>query len=184
MHAVERWFAEGFKQLHPRLRALHREGGELEGQVRIEHGRGLAGHLGRRIARRMGVPADRDTARLRVRIGSDDVALNWHRVFDETQEMPSAFRPVGRWPDGHWLESVGPLRLALRVQTQDGGWRWCPRAAWWHGVRVPLWLLPRVDAGKHVDAGEGYVFDVRVTLPLLGLMFAYSGRLEARAARR
>ncbi len=182
MHAVERWFAEGFERLHPRLRDLHRHGGELEGPVRIEYGRGLAGWLGRRIARRMGVPPGRDTAQLRVRIGSDANVLHWHRVFDDAFDMRSTFVPVGHWPDGHWLESTGRLRLALAVESADGGWRWRTRATWWRGLRVPLAVLPRVSAGKRIDPDEGYVFDVGVRLPGIGLLFAYSGRLLAPSA--
>ncbi|MBU8975814.1 DUF4166 domain-containing protein [Lysobacter sp. MMG2] len=181
MHAVERWFADGFQRLHPRLRELHRHGGELEGLIRIEYGRAAAGWLGRRIARRMGLPPGRDTARLRVRIASDADVLHWHRVFDDADEMPSTFVPVGGWPSGYWRETLGPMQLALAVETKDGGWQWRLCAAWWNGMRVPLALLPRVAAGKRSDPGEGYVFDVRVTLPGLGLLFAYSGRLKSRS---
>ena len=46
-----------------------------------------------------------------------------------------------------------------------------------HGVRVPLWLLPRTEAYKRIDA-DHYHFHVGFSLPLLGLLFSYSGALQ------
>lgn len=177
MHAVERWFGDGFDTLHPALRDLHRRGGTLRGPVTIEFGRGLAGRIGRRLAQRMGVPVEPGETMLRVDIRSDGDVLHWHRLFGASHTMASRFVPVGAWPGGHWLETTGPLRLALSVDTTHGDWRWQPRAAWLHGARIPLALLPQVRAGKRIDARDGYVFDVAVTLPWFGLLFRYGGTL-------
>ena len=92
--------------------------------------------------------------------------------------MRSRFHPVGTWPQGYWVETVGALRIALRVDVTDGAWRWQPRRVWVHGMRVPMVLMPQVDASKRIEDGR-YVFEVRVTLPMLGLLFAYGGRLQA-----
>lgn len=182
MHAVERWFGEAFDTLHPHLRALHRAGGVLEGSVELVYGDGIAGRIGRRLARRMGLPGHAGTAHLRVDIHGDTDALHWQRTFDGTHAMHSRFVPVGTWPHGHWLETTGPLRLALTVDTRAGAWRWLPRAAWLHDVRVPLALLPRVSAGKRVDEDGAYVFDVTTSLPGLGVLFGYRGRLTLNTA--
>ncbi|MDI9238599.1 DUF4166 domain-containing protein [Lysobacter sp. LF1] len=179
MHAVERWFGEGFDTLHPRLRELHRRGSVLRGEVVVTFGAGLSGWIGRRLARRMGAPDRACTTELRVDLHADNEVLHWHRTFGGTKTMLSRFVPVGAWPDGHWLETTGPLRLALSVDTASGGWRWCTRRAWLHGLRVPLAVLPRVQAGKRIDDAGGYVFEVSVSWPLLGTLFAYSGRLAA-----
>lgn len=181
MHATERWFGEGFQRLHPRLRELHRHGGVLEGPVTVVFGDGLAGRIGRRLAKRMGLPTSAGTTPLRVDIHSDQRALHWSRTFGDAQAMHSRFEPVGAWPQGYWLEDTGPVRLALDVVVDDGGWRWRPRATWVHGVRMPLAWMPRVDAGKRIDADGAYAFRVEVVLPWLGMALRYAGALRHRA---
>lgn len=181
MHATERWFGEGFQRLHPRLRELHRHGGVLEGPVSVEFGGGLAGRIGRRLARRMGLPVSAGVTSLRVDIHSDQCALHWSRTFGGAHAMHSRFQPIGAWPHGYWLEEAGPVRLALDVAVDDGGWRWRSRAAWVHRMRVPLAWMPRVDAGKRIDADSAYVFSVAVTLPWLGMALRYAGALRLHA---
>jgi hypothetical protein len=178
MDAVERWFDTGFSRLHPLLQSLHRSGGTLLGSIRIQYGRGVASVLGRRMAGRMGLPRQEGEIALHVDIRSDAHALHWDRRFGDSTWMRSRFHPVGTWPQGYWVETVGALRIALRVDVTDGGWRWQPRRVWVHGMRVPMVLMPQVDASKRIEDGR-YVFEVRVTLPMLGLLFAYGGRLQA-----
>lgn len=49
---------------------------------------------------------------------------------------------------------------------------------WLHGVRMPLWLLPRTTAYKRIEAGR-YRFQVAFSLPLLGTVLSYGGLLTA-----
>ena len=55
-NVVTRWFGTHFSALHPLLQGLHRHGGRLEGIVHIELGEGSAAWLGRRLARKLGIP--------------------------------------------------------------------------------------------------------------------------------
>jgi hypothetical protein len=73
---VEQWFGPGFSHLHPLLQQLHRQGGSLSGPVAIHFGRHLSGWLGRRIARRMGIPSSGSNHTLEVRIHSADDGLH------------------------------------------------------------------------------------------------------------
>jgi hypothetical protein len=185
--AAERWFGDAFARLHPRLQALHREGGRLSGPVAFEVGRGIAGLLGRLALRRLGVDPAKRTHTLIVEISHVEIShvdishvadgLRWSRRFDDGPETVSLFRPVGHWPDGHWCESSGPLVLELGVDPVEGGWRWRQRACRWWGMTVPGWLAPRVEAGKTVD-GDAYRFDVAIVLPLIGRVLAWAGTLR------
>ena len=179
--AVERWFGAGFDTLHPLLRALHRRGGELHGTVHVRYGRGLAGWLGHRIARKLGLPADAGSTSLRVRIHSDRHVLHWQRMFGGRLRMDSRFVPVGHWPDGYWLEQTGALQLRLAVDTHDGGWSWRPLGYRLSGIPIPGFLMPRVVAGKTIE-NDLYRFEVVVTLPWLGILVAYGGLLAHQFA--
>ena len=178
---VEQWFGPGFAELHPLLQRLHREGGMLSGTVRIDRPRGVAGWVGARLARRLGVPVARGDAHLQVRIHGDAQGLHWDRDFDGRTRMRSLFVPVGHWPDGYWLERSAAITLALQVIVRDGGWYWRTRSAWLGGVRLPLVLLPRTAAGKRIE-GDAYVFHVDIALPVLGTVLRYEGRLRLDSA--
>lgn len=181
MNAVVAWFGAHFSELHPLLQALHRQGGVLCGSVDIEFGSGLAGRLGRRLAARLGLPGDPGPCPLEVRIAHDDGRLLWSRQFGERARMNSIFVPVGRYPDGYWLERTGPLTLVLGVDLSGGGWRWLPRQLRFKGIPLPAWLFPRSHAYKRIEDGL-YAFSVAFTLPGFGQILRYSGRLQAKAS--
>lgn len=178
---VEAWFGDGFARLHPSLQALHREGGRLEGRVRFRVGRGAAGMIGRRVLRRLGIdpasPEQGAEQQLVVDIRHVDGALRWARRFGDGPEAVSWFRPVGRWPEGHWEERAGPLRLRLMVDTDGGGWRWRQIGCRLWGLPLPAWLAPGVDAGKRIEDGQ-YRFDIAIRLPLFGEVLAWGGHLR------
>jgi len=99
---VEQWFGPRFEALHPLLQQLQLQGGILRGRVEIGRGAALAGWLGARIARRMGLPPQ-GAAELTVRICHDGQRLRWARRFeaaDGAVEMVSWFEPRGWWPRG------------------------------------------------------------------------------------
>ncbi|WP_426687998.1 DUF4166 domain-containing protein [Rhodanobacter ginsengiterrae] len=175
--AASRWFGDAFFQLHPRLQSLHRRGGLLRGPVDICFGRGLAGMIGRRLARRLGIPAMPGKHQLEVAISHHDDLLHWDRRFDGGERFPSTFLPVGRWPAGSWVEQTAVIALQLQVDIVDGGWHWrcvgARRGRW----RLPRWLLPRSEAYKRIEEGR-YRFKVSFALPLLGMVLGYGGWLD------
>ncbi|TDR40826.1 uncharacterized protein DUF4166 [Tahibacter aquaticus] len=177
-NVVTRWFGAAFYQLHPLLQSLHSNGGRLWGEVEINTGSGLAAVVGKRLARRLGIPLQARSG-FQVNIRHTPEALLWQRSFSGGRQMDSAFRPYGNWPDGGWVENTGPFTLKLGVDIVDGGWYWRLREARWHGLPVPLALLPHSEAGKRAVDGR-YVFDVVFSLPLLGRVLSYRGVLDAQ----
>ena len=177
-NAATRWFGPAFMRLHPLLQALHREGGSLQGEVAISTGRWIAGLLGRRLASKLGVPVDRPRRGFEVRIRHDDEVMVWHRRFDDGSVMSSVFRPVGRYPDGYWLEMTGPVQLKFGVDIVDGGWRWRLLGASVRGLWLPLALFPRTDAFKRIEADGRYRFGVAFALFPFGTLLRYEGVLE------
>jgi len=174
---VARWFGPRFASLHPLLQALHSKGGTLSGKIQIEFGRGIAGRLGRRLARRLGIPIDRSECGFAVEICHEEGVLHWRRRFDSSEGMTSLFRPIGTWPDGYWLESTGSLHLTLTVDVVDGGWYWRPLRVAFGRLGMPMLLIPRMEAYKRIEEGR-YRFCVAFALPLVGTMLRYSGLLD------
>jgi hypothetical protein len=179
-NAVTAWFGSAFGLLHPLLQALHRDGGRLTGSANLQFGKGITGMLGRHLARKLGIPDVAGSHRLDVDIRHDATALYWNRQFDHAHAVRSVFRPVGHWPDGHWVENTGPLELGLRVEIEQGGWYWRAVHVRVRGVCVPLWLMPRSTAFKRIEEGR-YRFHVAFSMPILGEVLSYSGLLEPDA---
>jgi hypothetical protein len=173
-----RWFGPRVAQLHPLLQALHRHGGRLHGEVAVERGRGLAGWIGARLLRRLGLPAALGRVPFEVHIHHEGGVLHWDRRFGARDWVRSQFQPVGTWPRGWWIEQTGPVRLRLSVDVVDGGWYWRCLGVRLHRLPLPLWLFPRTTAYKRIEDGR-YRFCVRFDVPLLGRVLEYSGRLHA-----
>lgn len=172
--SVTRWFGPAFDRLHPLLQRLHREGGQLRGDVDVR----VSGAIGRRLAARLGVPVESGRCAFEVSIGHAGDTLQWNRRFGERHVMHSLFVPEGHWPDGCWIETTGPVHLRLAVDVVDGGWQWRCIGVRVHGVPLPLALFPRTRAGKRIEDGR-YRFEVSVALPFVGEVLRYGGLLDA-----
>jgi len=174
---VTNWFGDQFIELHPLLQRLHVNGGQLKGKVTISYGRGVAGIIGRRFAKRMQLPKT-GTHQLLVSISHDDEYLHWNRRFDDQQSVESLFKPVGQIGNGYWLETTGLLSMKLTVDIKDGGWYWRCLNVNFLDFPLPLWLTPRSNAYKIIENGM-YRFHVSFSLPVLGSLVSYQGLLEA-----
>ena len=175
---VSNWFAAAYSNLAPELQRLHRSGGSLSGEVEVIVGKGIAGLIGRRIARKLNIP-NAGLNQLLVTISHDDEYLHWDRQFNNSVVMYSRFKPVGTIKDGYWLEKTGPLELMLTVDIKKQGWHWRCLRIKYSGLPIPIWLFPSMQAYKYIEDG-GYRFYVGFSAPLLGLLFSYSGVLKVR----
>jgi len=173
---VKKWFGERFNELSPELQQLHTDGGVLTGTININYGRGIAKFVGKRLAKKLGLPKH-DKPNLRVSIKHDDTALIWLRCFDDSITMTSRFVPVGTIENGYWEESTGPLKMRLTVDIINGGWYWRCLEFRFLGVALAPWLFPSSKAYKYTDT-NGYNFGVEFVSPMLGLLVGYSGSLN------
>lgn len=173
---VANWFGPAFARLHPRLQALHGNGGTLRGPCRVEYGRGLAGLVGKLLARRLGIVEAGGGTTLGVTIAADATGLLWSRRFNDGPAFTSHFEPVGRYPDGYWVERSGAITLRFGVAVQDGAWHWRQRRLSWLGIPLSGRLMPKTIASKAVS-GDAYVFCVAVHFPMLGKVLSYRGEL-------
>lgn len=177
---VQNWFGPAFDQLHPLMQKLHTHGGILKGDVTISYGKGLCGFIGRRLAKKLGVPPP-GSHQLEVTIFHTKQALHWHRNFDNQGEVKSVFIPHGRKKHGgYWLEKTGSIEFLLDVDVINSGWHWRCIQAKAFGLSLPQFLLPRTTAYKQVEHNQ-YRFYVGFTLPLLGELLCYSGLLAINA---
>ena len=76
-------------------------------------------------------------------------------------------------------ERFGAFRFRLRLDADSRGLTLTPEAGWWHGLRLPLALLPRIAARESVDQ-ERHLFDVTIGLPMVGRLVRYRGHLTHR----
>jgi len=172
---VSNWFGEEFKQLDPKIQSLHTSGGELVGDIDLQYGTGVSGIVGRRLAKKLGLPREEGKHKLKVTIAHDDHRMQWVRTFNTTR-MVSYFYPVGNYPDGYWREVSGNIELRLSVSTDGGVWRWVQRKTLLRNIPIPLVLMPKVYAYKKVVDNQ-YEFSVRIYTNLLGTFLSYGGVL-------
>lgn len=142
----------------------------------MDFGRGVGGVIGKRLARKLGLPGVGGMHNLKVDISHQDGALYWARRFDTNADMVSIFTPAGAYPHGYWIESTGNLTRHLGVRIKSGGWHWVQRKLNYRGVALPLWLFPSTDAYKRISDGK-YEFSVSFSLPVIGQLLYYRGFL-------
>lgn len=174
---VKNWFGDKFSNLHPLLQKLHTEGGRLTGDVEIYYGKGLAGVIGSRLAKKMNLPCE-GTHQLVVSISHDNAGLHWGRCFDDQTLVKSLFKPVGHIEQGYWIETTGPLSMKLTVDINNGGWFWRCLKVNFLGFPIPRWLIPKTNAYKIIENGK-YRFHVEFSLPIIGSLVSYQGLLRA-----
>lgn len=175
-HLVAHWFGDAFAQLAPQLQALHAHGGMLRGPCKVAYGKGLAGVVGKLLAQRLGIGAAGGNATMTVTIAADVTGLRWSRRFNDGPAFVSHFEPVGRYPDGYWLERSGAIKLRFGVVLKEGAWHWQQQQLSWLGMPLPGRLMPETIASKAVVDGA-YVFGVDIRFPLLGTVLSYRGAL-------
>ena len=166
-------------ELDPLLQQLHEQGGILTGPVQISTGRGMGRWMGRRLAKKLGIPLEAGQHTLTVQIAHSERGLHWDRHFDKNYTVPSLFEPVGSIQQGCWLESIGPFQLQLTVDIKNGGWYWRCLRIRFKGLSVPAFLFPKTNAYKCIEQGA-YRFHVSIQFPLIGTVLRYEGLLHLR----
>lgn len=91
---------------------------------------------------------------------------------------------VGHAQQGEFLvEHFGPLRFFFSLLPDSSGLRMVMAKWTVFGIPLPLSLAPQSLASETGDQGE-FHFDVSITLPLIGLIVHYTGRLNLLSNER
>ena len=158
-----------FARLPPALQRLHDQPGTWQGRAEVTRGGGWAARLLTRLA---GFPPEGQVA-LTFTIAARDAAEVWTRDFG-----PHRTRSTLRAGPGRTLsESFGPFRVTLRPEIADHGLWLRVTALHAFGQPCPKWLLPPEVSTEAALPGGGVAFDIRASLPLLGLLIRYHGEM-------
>ena len=128
---------------------------EAHGRFRIDHGRHV---LARLLARILRLPAQGVDVDTRLRITACGNGEHWLRTFN-----------------GHRLETSGDSLVYVQHQA----------ALVFGPVRLTLpgACAPHVDAREDPAGADAVNVDVRVTLPAIGTLIAYQGRIDVDTTR-
>lgn len=156
------------------IRRFHDMEGEpvWTGQAAVTRGRNPVARL---IGRIIGLPGDGSGISVRVSVERDaDGHERWTRMFGN-QQFHSDMRLT---PAGALTESFGPTRFALGLTGDATGTSMPVARGWVFGMPLPRFLLPISQARETLDADGRFRFDVRISLPVFGLLAHYQGWLK------
>lgn len=166
-----RIMGERFEALPAAVRAAHLVCGELrlDGEARIERGRGLLARVAARLAR---LPPAGEAVPVSVWMEERGGGETWRRDFGG-HGFATRLRPSG----DRLVERFGPLGFRMRLRSEPDGLSMPLERVRLGPLPLPLWLAPRTRA-KEFEAGGRFRFDVAIDLPVLGPLIRYSGWLE------
>lgn len=166
---------ERFASLPQSVQRMHQPRPRLSaaGRCSVRRGKGFLVPV---IAAIMRFPEPGEDLPLHFEIEALEGAERWRRRFAGS-ELVSTFRAHA----GRLRENMGPLCLEQNLDLRADGLHLVPCRAWFLGVPLPHFLVPRVRAvaGEEQAAdGPRYVFDVAAGLPWIGEVVRYRGWLR------
>lgn len=167
-----------FNSLPPRLQELHGSTATRQwtGFADVQRGRGILANL---VAALIGFPEEAARVPLTVSFSPEKEGERWTRRFGNKCFASVQSCGVGR--DRHLLiERFGPASFALALVADDGRLFLVPRRWSIWGVPMPRVLLPSGQSFEAERDGR-YCFNVAISMPLLGLIVAYTGSLDPAA---
>jgi len=163
-----------FDGLPAPIRALHETPGRSlwRGRAMTE---GAAGPLAALVARIVGFPKAQPHCEAEVAIDADGDRSIWRRRIGG-HAFASVLSGAGR--AGRVRERFGPVSMDLSLTPEDG--RLVYRVEGWRlgAVPMPRALGPSTVAFEEVDGEGRFVFDVTISLPVVGRLVRYRGWLE------
>lgn len=167
-----------FDALPPRVRELHDSASARQwtGSAEVRRGSGI---LARLVATLVGFPKAGTDVPLTVSFTPDSDAERWTRRFGDVCFTSTQSPGSGR--DQHLLvERFGPISVALALVLDGERLLLIPRRWSLLGIPMPRFLLPTGTSFETERDGR-FCFDVTVSVPLVGLVVAYSGSLQPSA---
>ncbi|WP_234801479.1 DUF4166 domain-containing protein [Xaviernesmea oryzae] len=170
-----------FDVLPPAVRAFHTGDGVRRWTGHAEVRRG-SGPLARFVCTIFGFPATGSTVPTRLTLSSEDRGERWVRDFGGAILASRQWAGQGL-EQGLLLERFGPACFATALIPENDRLRVIPRRWFLFGCPMPCALLPSGE-GVERDVGGRFSFDITIGLPVIGLVVAYRGILEAVQASR
>ncbi|WP_157960180.1 DUF4166 domain-containing protein [Albibacillus kandeliae] len=167
--------SETFAALPPNLRALHDVTGVRvwRGLADVERGTSL---IARTAGRLFGLPPAASGMAVTVTMTSDGEGETWQRQFG-TFSLQSRLGLAGPPGSGLIWERMGPVRATVPLALTGQGLGWPISSIRLLGLPLPRALLPRSEVTESDRDGKAW-FDVKLTLPVGGLLVRYRGWLE------
>jgi hypothetical protein len=166
----QRVLGHRFAALPPAVADMHRligDGGAT-GEAIVTRGQSL---LAKIVCAIMGFPPNGNMA-LRVSFDEHLGAETWTRDFGGTR-----FSSVLSQQGPNLIERFGPLAFVFGLDTNEAGLSMHMRGWTVFGVPMPRFLGPKTQAREWQD-GDAFCFDVAISLPLIGPIVRYQGRLH------
>lgn len=170
----ERVMGAAYASLPKAVREMHDVHGDggASGEAEVERGRNIAARL---IGWVMRFPPAGKHA-LHVAFTECDSGEIWTREFGRYEFSSRFSQETSRVEAGRLTERFGPLRFRFDLPADATGLTMEMRGWSVFGVSLPLALAPRSRAREWEEGGY-FRFDVPVSLPFIGLIVHYSGRL-------
>lgn len=166
-----------YAQLAPAVQAFHRIAGvaALHGEVETEP---PASRPARWLAWCIRTPRTPMRGPIRFTLDATATEETWTRYF------PShTMRSTLCLHQGCIMERLGAVRLFFALEAEQGKLRMRLESLRFLGIPCPAWLRPAVVA-EETGHGDRIHFNIRASVPLLGLVAAYRGYLDLTTMKR
>jgi hypothetical protein len=161
---------EAFESLHPHVRRAHEAPLDAEGIAGVRSANNWVGAL---IARAMTFPRPGQGVCVELRVRETADGTSWERRFGG-----DSVRTVQRLNDGHMVEHRGFGQLWFAVTIVEGEVHYETVRASLFGLVLPRSLTPRAT-GRVIATEDGWQTQIEVSAPLVGLLCAYSVKMQA-----
>ena len=166
-----------YADLAPAVQAFHRMAGrvELHGEVETEP---PASSVARWLAWCIRTPRTPTRGPIRFTLDATPTQETWTRHFPR-QTMRSTLS----LHHGRIMERLGAVRLFFALEAERGVLQMRLEGLRFLGIPCPAWLRPDVLA-EETGNGDRFHFNIRASVPLLGVVAAYRGYLDLTTLER
>ena len=166
-----------YAELAPAVQTFHCLTGAvtLHGEVETEP---PATHLARVLAWCIRTPRAPTRGPIRITLNTAGTEEIWTRQFPR-----HTMRSTLSLHRGYLTERLGAVRLFFSLEANHAVLRMRLEGLRFLGIPCPAWLRPAVLAEESGD-GDRFHFNVRASVPLLGVVAAYRGYLDLRTMER
>lgn len=169
---------DAYAQLPQQVRTFHAQEKSFEWSGRAQVTRGTS-ILSRVIATIFRFPNAGADIPVSVQVDVTPKGEKWTRNFAGRKFVSHLSRGTGR-DDFLMLERFGPVTVALAMAVRDDRLYFIPRHWRILGIPLPKSLLPAGDSFE-TDMEGRFQFDVKLALPIVGLIAAYRGWLAPKS---